>query len=197
VQVVFDENVFRRPVRLQHRGDDVDVGKVVAPVGQRFHLRVELGLGGQLLDARLRGLGGDEPDRRCAERLVLPHHEGGEIGIGLVRRALGVDVVVAGVEDDFLRLVGRDDAVEIGADLPYRRSTEAAVDHGAVGKVFLQRAPEADGRRPDEERRAFRRHGRLVGRLERRDGLLEAGRGGRWRLDGIGRERGAGGEGQA
>ena len=162
------------PSGFSMAADDVDVGKVVALVGESFDLRIEFGLGGDLGEAQLRGLGGDEPHRRLAQCVVLEPHEEFEVGVGVGRRPAGVDVVLAGVEDDGLRMIGLHRLVEIPVDLGDGRAAEAAVDHLAVGEVFLQRAPEADRGRADEEEAASWRHRRLVGSREGRHRLFVA-----------------------
>ena len=199
VEVVGDEDVFRLAVWLQHGGDDVDVGEIVARIGESFDLRVEVCLLGELFEALFRRLGGDEPDGRRAKRLFLEAHELDEVCVDVVCSALvDPEIILAGVEDDFLRMVGRDDAVEIVIDFPHGRTAEAAVDDGAIGKIFLQRFPETNGRRANEQRCASGRHGGLVARFERRDGVVKARGAGRRCLCeiGQGRRRGAGGRRQ-
>ena len=71
--------------------------------------------------------------------------EGREIGGDFLGKAAVVSVVVAGAQENLLRLVGEDDAIGKVSGVGDLRAAEATVENLVLRKVGWKGGPEADG----------------------------------------------------
>ena len=111
MQAVTDEQLRPRlAVGTQHRAVDVDVPQAVVRIDHRANQCVGLAHLFDQAPAPQAGLDGDERNSRLGQGVMNGAHEGLEIVADGLRRLAAVNVVVAGVEDDRARCVGKDDA---------------------------------------------------------------------------------------
>jgi len=91
------------------------------------------------------GLDGDEGQGDVAEVLTGAGHQLLEKNEYLFRVTAIAEVVVAGIDNDGIRVKGGDEAIEEPDACGQSRAAEAQVDRLVRGKILIQALPEPDG----------------------------------------------------